>query len=316
MSTNGNARSQTVLITGSSSGIGRLAAETLARAGHTVYASMRQLDTRNRKAAESLLALSATENLRLRVIELDVSKSESVTKAMTSLLQEAGTLDVLVNNAGHMAIGITEAFTEAQAAEQIDVNFLGAVRLCRAVLPHMRQRGSGLIIHISSIVGRVLFPACAFYCASKFALEAYAEVLHYELTGSGVESVIVQPGPFPTHLLANSPAPDDHERASTYGSIAEIRTMFMDVFEKFFASAQTTNPQAVADAIAQLVSMPAGQRPLRTVCGPDYGARAINAHTTPIQAEVLRALGMTEMAERALGITEKPGEKDLAAGAA
>jgi NAD(P)-dependent dehydrogenase (short-subunit alcohol dehydrogenase family) len=277
---------------------------------------MRQVDTRNREAAESLLVLGNAENLRLRVIDLDVSRSESVTRAVNSLLQETGRLDVLVNNAGHMAIGMTEAFTEAQAAEQMDVNFLGAVRLCRAVLPHMRQRGSGLIIHISSIVGRVLFPSCAFYCASKFALEAYAEVLHYELTGSGVESVIVQPGPFPTRLLANSPAPADHARVLPYGGIAEIRTMFMDVFDKFFASEQTTNPQQVADAIAQLVSMPAGQRPLRTVCGPDYGARAINAHTAPIQAEVLRAFGMTEMAERALGSSEKTIKKSSAAGAA
>ncbi len=303
------AESQIVLITGTSSGIGRLAAETVARAGHTVYASMRATASRNREKAESLAKLAAAESLALRVIDLDVTRTESVDDAVRTVLQDAGRLDVLVNNAGHMAIGITEAFNEAQIEEQMNVNFMGPARLCRAVLPHMRKSRQGLIIHISSIVGRVLFPACAFYCASKFALEAYAEVLRYELTGSGVDSVIVQPGPFPTRLLANSPEPADLERTHSYEQIAEIRAMFMDVFGKFFASEQSTNPQEVADAISNLIDLPAGQRPLRTVCGPDYGARAINAYVAPVQAEVLRALGMSEMAKRALG--DRDARSDL-----
>jgi NAD(P)-dependent dehydrogenase (short-subunit alcohol dehydrogenase family) len=198
-----------------------------------------------------------------------------------------------------MSIGIAEAFTEAQVQQQMDVNFLGPVRMCRAVLPHMRQRRQGLIIHVTSVVGRVVFPACAFYCASKFALEAYAEVLHYELSELGVESVIVEPGPFPTRLLANSPEPADRVRAEAYGSIAQIRSVFADTFSKFFASEQSTNAQDVADAIVYLVQTPAGQRPLRTVCGPDYGAIAINQHAAPIQAEILSGLGMPAMARRA-----------------
>jgi len=116
-----------------------------------------------------------------------------------------GRLDVLVNNAGHMAIGVTEAFTEEQVRQQMDVNFLGPVRMYRGVLPHMRQQRAGLIVHVSSIVGRVLFPGCGFYCASKFALEAYAEVLHYELTAFGIDSVIVQPGPFPSRYAGEQP---------------------------------------------------------------------------------------------------------------
>lgn len=206
---------------------------------------------------------------------------------------------MLVNNAGQMAIGIAEAYTEDQVKAQMDVNFLGPVRLCRAVLPHMRSRREGLIIHVTSVVGRVLFPACAFYCASKFALEAYAEVLHFELTEFGVESVIVEPGPFPTQLTQNSPAPADQERVDAYGRIAGLRASFIDTFQKFFASPESTNTQDVAEAIARLVAMPAGQRPLRTVCPPDYGAIAINEHTAPIQAEVLKGLGMPEMAQRA-----------------
>jgi NAD(P)-dependent dehydrogenase (short-subunit alcohol dehydrogenase family) len=288
-----NPNPQVILITGTSSGIGRLAAETLARSGHSVYASMRDTAVRNREAAEALAKIP------VRVIDLDVTQAESVSHAVQTVIDEAGRLDVVVNNAGHMSIGIAEAFTEAQAQQQMDVNFLGPVRMCRAVLPHMRKRGNGLIIHVTSVVGRVLFPACAFYCASKFALEAYAEVLHYELSGLGVESVIVEPGPFPTRLLANSPGPADRARAEAYGDISQIREIFGETFSKFFASEQSTNPQDVADAIAKLVSTPQGKRPLRTVCGPDYGAIAINQYTAPIQAEVLRGLGMPAMAQRA-----------------
>jgi len=123
--------------------------------------------------------------------------------------------------------------------------------------------------------------------------------LHYELTGFGVESVIVQPGPFPTRLLANSPEPSDRKRTEAYEQIADIRAMFMDAFGKFFASEQSTNPQEVADAIARLIEVPAGLRPLRTVCGPDYGATKINEFTAPIQADVLRSLDMPLMAARA-----------------
>jgi len=218
---------QVILITGTSSGIGRLAAETLARAGHSVYASMRDPSLRNREVAETLAKIP------VRVIDLDVTQTESVRHAVQTVIDEAGRLDVVVNNAGHMSIGIAEAFTEAQVQQQMEVNFLGPVRMCRAVLPHMRQRGKGLIIHVTSVVGRVLFPACAFYCASKFALEAYAEVLHYELSGLGVESVIVEPGPFPTRLLANSPEPADRTRAEAYGGISQLREVFADTFSKF-----------------------------------------------------------------------------------
>jgi NAD(P)-dependent dehydrogenase (short-subunit alcohol dehydrogenase family) len=177
----------------------------------------------------------------------------------------------------------------------MEVNFFGPVRLCRAVLPHMRQRRAGLIVNVTSIAGRVLFPACGFYCAGKFALEAFAEVLHYELTEFGIDSVLVEPGPYPTHLLANSPGPADRERADSYGRISSIREMFTESFRQFFESGQAPNPQEIADAILRLIESPAGKRPLRTVCGPDYGAIAMNRQIAPIQADVLRAPGMGAM---------------------
>jgi NAD(P)-dependent dehydrogenase (short-subunit alcohol dehydrogenase family) len=293
----------TVLITGTSTGIGRLTALTVARAGHYVYGSMRDSAAKNQRAAEEMLQVSEREGLGLEVLDLDVTVPDSVESAIRKIETDGRTINVLVNNAGHMSIGIAEAFTEDQVRQQFEVNFFGPVRLCRAVLPEMKRRKSGLIVHVSSIVGRVLFPGCAFYCASKFALEAFAEVLHYELTGLGVDSVLVEPGPFPTHLLANSPGPADQDCVRTYEQLSSIRDVFVDKFEKFFASEHAPDPQEIADAILWLINTPSKERPLRTVCGPDYGAMTINRQNAPIQAQVLREIGLGMLAARAEAAT-------------
>jgi NAD(P)-dependent dehydrogenase (short-subunit alcohol dehydrogenase family) len=256
---------------------------------------MREVDGRNAEPAASLKSLAARDQLRIRVVELDVTNEQSAQKAVEAVVKESGSIDVLVNNAGLMSIGLAEGFTEEQARHQMDVNFLGPFRLSRAVLPHMRGQRSGLLIHVTSIVGRIIFPGAALYCASKFAQEALAEALHYELTGTGVESVIVQPGPYPTSLLANSPGPKDTERVAAYGELASLRETVIGTFSQLFASEASPQPQEVADAIARLIDLSAGDRPLRTVCGLDYGACAINDLVAPVQAEVLRALGMGQM---------------------
>jgi len=287
--------SSVVLITGASTGIGRLASETIARAGHVVYASMRDVSTSNASAAQDLQRLADTEKLSVRVVEMDVQDAASVQSAVDAVLREARRLDVVVSNAGIMSIGITEGFTEEQAIRQMDVNFMGSFRVARAVLPHLRAQRSGLIIHVTSIVGRLLFPGCALYCASKFAQEALAEVLQYELAGTGVESVIVEPGPYPSHLLANSPGPADTERVAGYGDLSTLREKFVAHFSELFGSASSPNTQDVADAILGLVELPAGGRPLRTVCGMDFGTNALNEQMAPVQADVLRALGMPHM---------------------
>jgi NAD(P)-dependent dehydrogenase (short-subunit alcohol dehydrogenase family) len=284
-----------VLITGTSSGIGRLAAETVARAGHTVYATMRGLTTHNAGAAQSLGDLAAVQKLPLKTLEMDVCDTASVQRAVDVVLQEQGRIDVAVNNAGLMSIGLAEGFTEEQFDHQMDVNFMGSVRVARAVLPHMRAQRHGLIINVSSIVGRILFPGCAPYCASKFAQEAFAEVLHYELAGSGVESVIVEPGPYPSQLLPNSPGPADAERVASYGDLSGLRDMFIAHFAELFGSAKAPRTQDVADAILRLIDLPGGSRPMRTVCGMDFGANDLNDRIAPVQADALRALGMAQM---------------------
>lgn len=197
-----------------------------------------------------------------------------------------------------MSIGIAEAFSDAQITNQFAVNTLAPIRMTKAVLPTMRKRRSGLIVHVSSIVGRVLFPGCAYYCASKFALEAFAEVLNYELTGFCIDSVIVEPGPFATRLLANSPGPDGKSIVDSYEQLSSLRDMFVSSFEAFFASDQAPDPQINADAILRLIEMPQGKRPLRTVCGVDYGTAALNRLNAPIQANVLREIGMAFLESR------------------
>jgi NAD(P)-dependent dehydrogenase (short-subunit alcohol dehydrogenase family) len=151
------------------------------------------------------------------------------------------------------------------------------------------------MIHVTSVVGRLLFPGCALYCASKFAHEVLAEVLHYELTGTGVESVIVEPGPYPSQLLPNSPGPADAKRTAEYGELSAIRENFVAHFSQFFASKDAPRTQEVADAILRLIELLAGSRPMRTVCGLDFGANGLNELIAPVQADVLRALGMERM---------------------
>ncbi|UPG84062.1 SDR family NAD(P)-dependent oxidoreductase [Luteibacter aegosomatis] len=165
--------SKTVLITGASSGFGRDTAETLAKAGHRVYAAMREPAGRNRQPAEALRALG------VEVVELDVTDDVSVERGVASVLAQAKHLDVIVNNAGIGSAGVSESFTADQARALFEVNVFGVQRMLRAVLPSFRRQGQGLAINIGSILGRVTFPFFGLYGASKFALEALTDSYRY-----------------------------------------------------------------------------------------------------------------------------------------
>ena len=291
-----NVASKIILITGCSSGFGWLIAETLARQGHCIYAGVREPEGRNSIAAGELRQLAAGENLDLHVVDLDVTRSESIDAAVSSVIEGQGRIDVLVNNAGVMNVGITEAYTPDQVRRQMEVNFLGPVQLDRAVIPWMRKQKSGLLIHVSSLAGRLVFPYFGIYCASKFALEAVAESYRYELSGHGIDSVIVEPGPFGgTSLIATSPKPDDVARLADYGEVAQFPDKMLASFEAFYQSDDAVDPQLVADDIAMLIAMPKQTRPLRTVSGLDYGLRKLNAHVEPVQRGLLEALGLADL---------------------
>src|SRR5258708_33024741 len=213
---------QVVLITGSSTGFGRLFADTLARNGHTVFATMRDPGGRNAKNASEIHALAEKDSLPIHVLEMDVTDDASVERAVDSAIARAGRIDVAINNAGYYLTGLEEAVTTEQARRLMDTNFLGPVRVNRAVLPHMRRQRSGMLIHISSGAGRVILPSGGFYCASKFALEALAEAYNYELAAQGIESVIVEPGQYETPVFGNTVTAADEARTNTYGAVKQF----------------------------------------------------------------------------------------------
>ncbi|KQP02739.1 SDR family oxidoreductase [Methylobacterium sp. Leaf93] len=286
-----------VVVTGASSGFGKLTVLELARRGHTVIATMRDVEGRNSAVRSELIDAAKADGTPLQVLEMDVASDESVEAAIAHVIAEHGRIDVLVNNAGLMPIGVTEAYTIADVERLFAVNVFGAFRTNRAVLPHMRAAGSGLLVQITSLMGRFVIPFFGVYAASKFALEALAETYRYELGGFGIDSVIVEPGQFPSNLISSSPEPSDAGVLTSYGEVAAIPGQIKAHAEQPYDPAHPPRPQRVADAIAGLVEA-TERRPLRTVVMPegmDFGVARINEAVAPIQNDVLRAMGMAHM---------------------
>jgi NADP-dependent 3-hydroxy acid dehydrogenase YdfG len=281
--------SKTILITGASSGFGRDTAETLHCAGHTVYASMRGVQGKNRDAAEAL------RKLGVKTVELDVSDDASVKAGVENVLAEAGKIDVLVNNAGIASAGVTEAFTTEQAKAIFDTNVIGLLRVTRAVLPSMRRRHDGLIINIGSILGRVTFPFIGIYGASKFAVEALTDSLRYEVSQLGVEVVEVQPSGYPTNFFTNLQSPASTEVTKAYGEVGEIPDAMVKTLMASLEGKDAPNPHDVAEAIAKLVGQSKGSRSARTVVGAPFGSDKANEDVAPLQAQVVEALGLSHL---------------------
>jgi NADP-dependent 3-hydroxy acid dehydrogenase YdfG len=281
--------SKTILITGASSGFGRDTAETLFRAGHNVYASMRAAQGKNREAAEAL------RRLGIRTVELDVSDDASVEAGVENVLAEAGMIDVLVNNAGIGSAGVTEAFTAEQAKLIFETNVIGLLRVTRAVLPSMRQKRDGLIINIGSILGRVTFPFSGIYGASKFAVEALTDSLRYEVSQLGVEVVEIQPSAYPTNFLTSSQTPARTEVTKSYGEVGQIPDAIVRNLMSTFEGKDAPNPHDVAEAIATLVGQAKGSRAVRTVVGAPFGSDKANQDVAPVQAQVVEALGLSQL---------------------
>ncbi len=278
-----------VLVTGSSSGFGRLTVETLARRGKRVFASMRGIAGKNAAARAEIEAVAQKETLAVEVVELDVTDDRSVENAIAEIIRRAGRIDVVVNNAGVGCMGITEGFTLAQVRLLFETNFFGAVRVNRAVLPHMRQQGAGLLVHITSVAGRIVFPYLGPYCATKFALEAMAEAFHHDLAPLGVESVLIEPGVYHTSIGANAFRAEDTQRLEEYGALQEKVKETGRTFQGYVAP----DPQEVADAVADVIAVAPGRRPLRTLVGPDAKfAGRLNQLATQVQEQELRYLGL------------------------
>lgn len=286
-----------VVVTGASSGFGKLTVLELARRGHTVVATMRDVEGRNAQVRSDLIDAAKAEGHVLQVLDMDVANEASVNSTIDQVVKQHGKIDALINNAGIMPVGVTEAYTVADVERLFAVNFFGAVRTDRAVLPHMRAAGSGLLVHVTSLMGRVVFPFFGTYSASKFALEALAEAYRYELKGFGIDSVIVEPGPFPSNLISSSPEPSDQAVLASYGEVAAIPGQIKAHANDGHDEANPPRPQMVADAIARLVEA-TERRPLRTVIMPegmDLGVQRLNDAVSPIQNDLLSALGMSSV---------------------
>lgn len=285
--------SKTILITGASSGFGRDTAETLARAGHKVFASMREVDGKNKTHGDALRALG------INVVELDVNSDTSVEAGVKKVISEAGKIDVLVNNAGFASAGVTEAFTVDQAKALFDTNVFGVLRTTRAVLPGMREKGDGLVINIGSILGRITFPFFGIYGASKMAVEAITDSLRYEVSQFGVEVVLVQPSAYPTNLYSSVQLPADSERTKSYGGVGEIPDAMFKHFMTMFQSEGAPNPHDIAEAVAKIVEQKKGARAERTIVGASFGSDGVNEAAAQVQTKVVEALGLAHLANLA-----------------
>jgi NAD(P)-dependent dehydrogenase (short-subunit alcohol dehydrogenase family) len=277
---------RTAVVTGASSGFGHLTARALAADGWRVYGTMRDVAGRNAEAAAALRAAGVT------AIELDVTSDASVDAAARLIHAEAGAIDVLVNNAGTGYFGIQEAFTPAAAERQFATNVFGPLRVNRAFLPAMRERKAGLIVYVSSVVGRFVLPYSGIYASSKWALEAQAETAAYELAPFGIDVAIVEPGAYPTEIFGKVVGPDDASRVASYGDGARFETQ---INAGLGAATEGRDPNDVALVILRLANEPAGTRPLRTTVPADPVAGAINEATAPLQRGLMEAFGLNDL---------------------
>jgi NAD(P)-dependent dehydrogenase (short-subunit alcohol dehydrogenase family) len=293
-------KGQAILITGSSSGFGRAGAEHYARAGAKVFATMRNVP---RPEAEELMKLARDEKLDLTVLELDVTDEDMANRAVAEAERLTGRgLDVLVNNAGVGITGPVEVQDMEATRLAFDTNVFGYHRLARAVLPGMRGRKSGLIVAVSSQLGRVIAPFAGHYSATKFAVEAMFEQLAYEVAPHGIEVTIIEPGGYPTKVWVNR---------NVYSAALKQRTpaRHADGYPQIVArmgtedgSGRSANVMDVPNAIAAIIAMPAGTRPLRK---PVSQGGVPQTEINRVSAEAQRAmLGRGPMATLVNGVLD------------
>jgi NAD(P)-dependent dehydrogenase (short-subunit alcohol dehydrogenase family) len=288
-----------IVITGASSGFGALAARALAKAGHTVYASMRDTAGRNAPQVKAAKEFSSESNVDLRTIELDVMSEESVNAAIQKIIADNGRLDVVIHNAGHMVFGPAEAFTPEQLAELYDINVLSTQRVNRAALPQLRKQKQGLVIWISSSSSAGGTPPyLAPYFAAKAGMDAMAVIYARELTRWGIETSIVVPGAFTggTNHFAHSGRPADKARVAEYeagpykGFADDVMTGFASIVPA------DADASAVAEAIVKIVDTPFGKRPFRVHIDPTQdGAEVVNMVSDRVRAELLRRIGLADV---------------------
>ncbi len=281
-----------ILVTGSNGGFGQLIIKDLISKGHKVTGSMRDVTGRNAAAAAALHALGA------HVVEMDVADEQSVATGVAEASQHMGSIDVLVNNAGIGAHGLIENFSAEDYRRVFEVNVFGVQRTTRAVVPQMRARGEGLVINISSLLGRIALPFYGPYQASKWALEAMTENWRVELSGFGVEFAIVEPGGFATTFVDRLVQPSNPDRSADYGTMADAPAAGLEHFMAMLADNPQQDPKLVAEAVSDLVAAEHGTRPFRTEVdrtGAAEHVRGYNEHFAKLTEGIYAASGVAHM---------------------
>ena len=279
-------RGKSILITGCSSGFGRLMSEDFARKGAKVFATMRNLP---RPEAGELEALANTEKLDLHVIEIDVQSDEQVTAGVAKAEEIAGgAIDILINNAGIGYAGPIELQDMIATQLIFDTNVYGPHRMSRAVLPAMRRAKNGLIFNISSQLGRVIVPSAGHYSPTKFALEAMSEAMAYELVPHGVEVCVIEPGGYRTKVWVNrNKLASELKERLNFDERAAYPQLVARMGQED-GTRRTADPMDVPNAIAEIISMPPGTRPLRKAVHPASKPQiAINDLTAKVQVDWL-----------------------------
>src|SRR3984957_432941 len=288
-----------ILLTGAGTGIGKLSAQALAEAGHIVYATMRDVKGRNKARADALRTLAEQKGIQLHPLELDVLSQESADAAAATIHREQGRIDVVMQNAGHLVVGPSEAFTPEEMMKVFDTNVFGAQRVNRAVLPYLRKREAGLMLWISSTTTKGGFPPfMGPYGAAKAAMDSLAVTMSYELARFGIETSIVVPGAFTsgTDHFPSAGKPADSARAAAY---ARYDGVMDQIGERLTAlTPPDAAPRAVADEVVRIVGLAKGTRPMRSVI--DFvgdGAAQVLEVSERVRIDFAKRIGMGDLLE-------------------
>ena len=250
---------------------------------------MRDIDSRNKEPANELSAYGEASSGSVEVLELDVTSEDSVNSAVGRAIESAGQIDIVIHNAGIGGAGLCEAFTVEEFQKVLDVNLLGVHRVNQAVLPGMRKQGAGLLLYVSSLMGRIAIPFAGPYTTSKFALEGLIEAYNIEVGQLGIETAIIEPGGYATDFASRMFSASRVETSASYGPMAEAPAKMWSEFAAILTADGAPDPQDVPDAIMKIINMNTGERPFRTVVDSMMGGAGVDKINETC-AEVQKAL--------------------------
>ncbi len=281
-----------ILITGIAGGFGKPTALALLEKGYAVAGSVRSREGKNAAAVAELEAADA------KVIEMDVTDTDSTESGVSKAIAALGGLDIVFNNAGIGSYGIQELMSPEAMSRVFEVNVMGVQRVMRAALPHLRSQGRGTVLYTSSLIGRIATPFYGTYSASKWALEAIVECYRSELSGFGIESCLIEPGAMPTAFFNDLIQINDPIREAQYGDFAVVPAMSAAGLAQMLEATPEQRPDRVAEAVVSLLALPFGQKPFRTVVdytGVGSYIERYNAELHDITRSVFTHFGIAQM---------------------